>query len=142
MTEIDLKTYVEFLLGGGAREISHIGYNMASKKIFEKTAKGCLMQLGKMLMEKQGAKTVVETMKCVPFLGFIAGDGAGIVLNFISSKKIGDKSILFCEKYLREKGFLGFFLKHFEIFNNLFKSIESLSKKENWWDFKIKIIKK
>ena len=142
LTEIDLKTFVEFLLGGGVREISHIGYNAASKKIFEKTAKGCLMQLGKMLMEKQGAKAVLESMKWVPFLGFITGAGAGVVLNFISTKNIADKSIIYCEKYLREKGFLGFFLKHFEIFNNIFKYIETLSKKENWWDYKIKKIKK
>ena len=139
LTEINLSEYVQFLLG---REISHYGYNMASKKIFEKTAKGCLVSLGKILMADQGGKAIAESMKWVPFLGFIVGSGIGTALNYFSTKKIGDKSISYCENYLREKGFLGFYLKYYEIFNNLFKSIETLSKKENWWDYKMKVIKK
>lgn len=147
LTEIDLKKLAESLVvKGGLREISHIGYNKASKQIFEKTAKGCMMQLGKYLgealMANQGAKTVAETMKYIPFLGFIVGSSIGLALNFYSTQTIADNSIIFSEKYIREKDFLGFFLKHFEIFNNLFKDIESLGKKENWWDYKMKIIKK
>ena len=139
LTKIDLTDYIEFLLG---REISHYGYNIASKKMFEKTAKGCLVQLGKILMKNQSGRAAAESMKWVPFLGFIVGSGVGMVLNFFSTKKIGEKSIDYCEKYLREKGFLGFFLTHYEVFNNLFKYIESLSKNENWWNYKIKVIKK
>jgi uncharacterized protein (DUF697 family) len=139
LTKIDLTDFIEFLLG---RQISHYGYNIASKKMFEKTAKGCLVQLGKILMANQSGKAAAESMKWVPFLGFIVGSGVGMALNFYSTKKIGDKSIDYCEKYLREKGFLGFFLTHYEIFNNLLKDIESLSKKENWWNYKIKVIKK
>ena len=142
LAEINWETFGNYLLGGGLREISHYTYNKASKKIFEKTAKGCLMQLGKMLMANQTGKAAAESMKFVPFLGFIVGAGIGTFINFFSTKQIGDKSILFCEKYLREKGFIGFFLKNFEIFNNVFKSIENLSNKENWWDYKMKIIKK
>ena len=115
---------------------------MASKKMFEKTAKGCLMQLGKMLMANQGTKAVAENMKWIPFLGFIVGGGLGTVINYFSTKKIADNSIDYCIKYSREKGFLGFYLKYYEVFNNLFKYIETLSKKENWWDYKIKVIKK
>lgn len=144
LTEINWEAFGNYLLGGGLREISHYGYNKASKAIFEKTAKGCLVQLGKMLMNQETGKTVVESMKFVPFLGFFAGAGIGMAMNYFSTQQIADRTIIFCKKYLteREKGMIGFFVKNFEIYNNIFTSIENLSKKENWWDYKVKIIKK
>lgn len=143
-TEINWESFIKYLLGGGIREISHLTINRVNKEVFGGTAKSCLMKIGKMLMAAQSSKATAETMKFVPFLGFIAGSGIGTFINYFSTKKIGDNCIKFCEEYLRNKSlnYIGFFLKNFEIFNNIFKSIENLGKKENWWEYKIKIIKK
>ena len=143
-TEINWDSFIKYLLGGGIREISHLTMNKVNKGMFGGTAKACLMKLGKMLMTNQSKKATAETMKFIPFLGFIVGSSVGTVINYFSTKNIGNNCIKFCEEYLRNKSlnYIGFFMKNFEIFNNIFKSIEDLGKKENWWEYKIKIIKK
>ena len=142
LTKVDLKTFALFLLGGGGREISHIGYNLASKKIFHETAKGCLITFSKELSKNQNIKTISESMKFIPFVGFLLGSAIGSTLNLITPKGFAEKSITFCENYLREKGSLEFLISRIEIFNNLFEEIKRLSEKEKWWDFQMKVIKK
>ena len=142
LTNIDFSTLAKFLLEEGGREIGHIGYNYASKQIFSETAKGCLMTLSKMIIQNQGAKAATESVKFIPFIGFLLGSTIGSALNLYSTKSFANKSILFCEKYLRDKGSLNFLISRLEILNNIFKEIERLSKKNNWWDFKVKVIKK
>jgi len=142
LTNIYLPIFFEFLLKGGGREIGHIGYNYTSKKIFSQTAKGCLMKLSEMLISNQSAKTVSESAKFIPFIGFLVGSSIGSALNLYTTKNLADKSILFCEKYLRENGSLEFLIRRMEILISIFNEIKRLSEKENWWDFRVKMIKK
>lgn len=129
-------------LTGTTREVGHIGYNILSKKIFEKTAKGCMMQLAKELVSKQGVKSVSESMKFIPIFGWAIGAAIGSGLNYFSTKFLAEKTILFSEKYLRERGSLEFLINKVEIMTNIFKEFERLSQKKNWWDSNFKIVKK
>ena len=100
------------------------------------------MTLSKMIIQNQGAKAATESVKFIPFIGFLLGSTTGSAPNLHPTKPPANKSILFCEKYLRDKGSLNFLISRLEILNNIFKEIERLSKKNNWWDFKVKVIKK
>ena len=71
LLELDLEQVIKLICHGGAREIGHFAYNNASKKIFEQTAKGCLMKLAKLIASKQGTKAVSESIKSIPIFGFI-----------------------------------------------------------------------
>ena len=139
---LDKAQLKELFFPGGVREIGHLGYNTISKSefFFSKTAKGCLVELAK-LITKKGNKSIIETIKFVPFFGFIVGGTIGSVMNYYSTEKIADNTILFCEKYLREKGSLEFIINRLEIFTNIFKEIKRLSEKKQWWDYKVKVIK-
>lgn len=95
------------------------------------------MTLSKMIIQNQGAKAATESVKFIPFIGFLLGSTIGSALNLYSTKSF---AILFYEKYLRDKGSLNFLISRLEILNNIFKEIERLSKKNNWWDFKVKVI--
>ncbi len=133
----------ELLSQGGVREIVHLGYNNISKtKLFSNTAKGCLIEFAKSIGKREANKGVIESMKFIPFLGFIIGGTLGSVMNYYSTELIADNSILFCEKYLREKGSLEFIINRVEIFTNIFKELKRLSEKKQWWNYKVKVIKK
>ena len=142
LTNLNLETLAFYLLDGTTREIGHIGYNFVSKTIFERTAKGCMIELTKMIISKQGAKSITESMKFIPFFGWVIGSAIGSGINYYSTKKLAEKTILFCEKYLREKGSLEFLINRIEIMTNIFKELEQLSQKKNWWNSNFKIIKK
>lgn len=132
----------EFLIGGTVRELGHYGVNLASKKIFSFTAKGCLVQLGKILLAEQGSKTATESLKFIPFFGYLIGATVGAGINYYFTKDLADKSIKFCEYYLRKKGCLEFIMNRIEIYSNIFNEFKRLSEKKNWWDYKVKVIKK
>ena len=51
-------------------------------------------------------------------------------MNSYSTKFIADNSISFCEKYLREKGWLDFIISRLEIYTNIFNELKRLSEKE------------
>lgn len=142
ITKLDPQLFINFLLQGGTREIGHLGINFASKKILSSTAKGCLVQLVKLLAAGQTGKAATETLKFIPFFGYIIGATIGAGINFYFTKNIAEKCISYCEYYLRTKGSLEFIINKIEIYNNIFKELERLSEKQNWWDYKIKIIKK
>jgi len=142
ITSVDMKMLGEFLAKGGAREVGHLGVNFASKQIFNQTAKGCLVQLAKILAAEQGSKAATESLKFIPFLGYLIGSTIGAGLNYYFTKDLADKSMKFCEYYLRKKGCLEFILNRIEIYSNLFKEFERLSKKKDWWNYKVKLIKK
>lgn len=141
LTDLNQEKFIMFLLGT-TREVGHIGYNILSKNIFEKTAKGCMMQIAKELASKQGAKSVSESMKFIPIFGWAIGSAIGSGLNYFSTKYLAERTILFSEKYLRERGSLEFLINRIEIMTNIFKEFERLSQKENWWDSNCKIVKK
>ena len=144
----DLSTgnFLTYLLGAGAgagtREIGHLGYNYISKKIFDKTAKGLIIQLAKTIASIQGAKSVSESIKFIPIFGWAIGSAIGAGLNYLSTKYLAETTISFCEQYLRERGSLDFLINKIEIMTNIFKELERLSEKEDWWNPHIKIIKK
>ncbi len=71
MSELDANQVIESIAQGGARTIAHYGYNQFSKNAFEQTAKGCLMELAKLIASKQGTKAVSESIKSIPIFGFI-----------------------------------------------------------------------
>ena len=142
ITNIDLTQFINFLFKGGAREIGHVGVNYASKQILKNTAKGCLMEIIKKIASEQGGKTATETLKFIPFFGYFVGATIGAGINFYFTKNMADNCISFCECYLRSKGSLEFVINKLEILNNIFKELEKLSKKQNWWDYKTKLIKK
>ena len=142
ITKVDPQQFINFILKGGTREIGHLGINFASKKIFSSTAKGCLVQIVKLLAAEQTGKTATETLKFIPFFGYFIGATIGAGINYYFTKNIAEKCISYCEYYLRTKGSLEFIINKIEIYNNIFKELERLSKKHNWWDYKIKIIKK
>lgn len=142
LTNLNLETLGFCLLGGGAREVGHIGYNFVSKEIFENTAKGCMMELANMILSKQSTKSISESMKFIPFFGWAIGSSIGSGLNYFTTKILAEKSILFCEEYLRKKGSLEFLINRIEIMTNIFKELELLSQKENWWNSNCKIINK
>ena len=110
--------------------------------MFSNTAKGCLIEFAKSIGKREANKGVIESMKFIPFLGFIIGGTLGSVMNYYSTELIADNSILFCEKYLREKGSLEFIINRVEIFINIFKELKRLSEKKQWWNYKVKVIKK
>ena len=134
---------IKLLVQGGVREIGHLGYNTISKTttFFSNTAKGCLMEFAKLIMKRESGKTIIESMKFIPFLGFIVGGTIGSVMNYYSTEKIADNTILFCENYLREKGSLEVIINRLEIYTNIFKELKRLSEKEQWWDYKVKVVK-
>lgn len=142
ITNIDMRIFKDFIVGGGTREIGHLGVNFANKQIFQQTAKGCLFQLAKILATEQGSKAAAESLKFIPIFGYIIGATIGAGLNYYFTKDLADKSIKFCEYYLRKKGCLEFIMNRIEIFSNIFKELERLSNKDNWWDYKVKLIKK
>lgn len=141
LTDLNQEKFVMFLTGT-TREVGHIGYNILSKKIFEKTAKGCMMQLAKELASKQGVKSISESIKFIPIFGWAIGAVIGSGLNYFSTKSLAERTILFSEKYLRKRGSLEFLINRIEIMTNIFKEFERLSQKKNWWDSNFKIVKK
>ena len=146
LNDLSTGNFLTYLLGAGAgagtREIGHLGYNYISKKIFDKTAKGLIVQLAKTIASKQGAKSVSESIKFIPIFGWAIGSAIGAGLNYLSTKYLAEKTISFCEKYLRERGSFDFLINKIEIMTNVFKELERLSKKKDWWNSHIKIIKK
>ena len=142
ITDIDMKIFGDFIVGASAREIGHLGTNYLSKQIFKQTAKGCLVQLAKIIATEQGSKAATESLKFIPVFGYLIGATIGGGLNYYFTKDLADKSIKFCEYYLRKKGCLEFIMNRIEIFSNIFKELERLSNKDNWWDYKVKLIKK
>ena len=75
-------------------------------------------------------------------MGFIIGATLGSFMNGYSTKFIADNSISFCEKNLREKGWLDFIISRLEIYTNIFNELKRLNEKKQWWDYKVKVIKK
>ena len=147
--ELDKDDFIDFLKVGGGREVAHLGINKMSKKCFENTAKGCLVKsvkdffqfLIKYLAKEQGNKTISESSKGIPLIGYFVGGTIGSILNYKSIDYLGKRTIEFCEQYSRKIGSLDSIIKRIKIFSQIFKDIEKLSLKENWWNYKAKIIK-
>ena len=146
ITDLNLPFFVETLVGEGGSRLAHLSINHTSKKIFEYTAKGCAKEciktLSKLLAANQGGKVVSESMKFVPFLGFILGGTIGAALNYYSTTKLGENTVNLAEIIMKKKGDLAFFKKQIEIYKNIFEQIKELSIKKNWWDYEVKVIKK
>ena len=62
-------------------------------------------------------------------------------MNYKSIDYLGKKTIDFCVQYSRKISSLNSLIERIETFSTIFKDIEELSLKENWWDYKAKIIK-
>ena len=143
ITELNLPFISEILIGG---RLGHLSINYTSKQIFSSTAKGCTIEcikgLSKLLAANQGGKVVSESIKFVPFLGFIVGGAIGAALNYYSTTTLGENTINLAEQIMQKKGALEFFKKQIEIYKNIFDQIKELSTKENWWDYETKVIKK
>ena len=147
--ELDLYKFIQFLFVGGGREVVHLGINKLSKKYFENTAKGCIVKSTKdfckfliqYLAKEQRSKTISESSKSIPVVGYLIGGGVGGYMNYKSIDYLGKRTIEFCEQYSRKTGSLDSLIKRIKIFTQIFKDIEKMSLKENWWDYKAKIIK-
>ncbi len=147
--ELDLEQFIRFLFIGGGREGVHIAINKCMKKTFENTAKGCLVKtvsdftkiITEYLVKEQGSKALSESSKGIPIVGYFIGAGIGGYMNYKSIDYLGKKTIDFCVQYSRKIGSLNSLIERIETFSTIFKDIEELSLKENWWDYKAKIIK-
>ena len=146
--ELDLDKFIKFLFVGGGREVVHLGINKLSKKCFENTAKGCLVKTTKdflkilmqYLAKEQGSKTISESSKSIPIVGYFIGGSIGGYMNYKSIDYLGKRTIEFCEQYSRKMGSLDSIIERIKIFTQIFKDIEKISLKENWWNYKAKII--
>jgi hypothetical protein len=136
--DLDSEDLLYIILG---REIGHLVYNQVSKKLFEKTSKGCIVALAKALSENQSKKVVSESLKIIPVVGYAIGSAVGSALNYFSTKFLADNCIKFCEYYTRFHSGLKFWINQIEIFGNIVKDIEKLKNKENWNNCNVKIIK-
>ena len=136
--DLDSEDLLYIILG---REIGHLMYNQVSKKLFEKTSKGCIMAFAKALSENQSKKVVSESLKIFPVVGYAIGSAVGNVLNYFSTNFLADNCIKFCEYYTRFHSGLKFWINQIEIFGNIVKDIEKLKNKENWNNYNVKIMK-
>jgi GTP-binding protein EngB required for normal cell division len=142
LIDLDLKLFIESLLGVGLREITHVGVNKTSKKVIEHTVKGYIVYLSNVLASRQGVKSISESIKVIPFLGFIIGAGIGGALNYFSTKKLGENTIKFCFEFLKKKGAIGLFYNNIVAYNKIFDQLKKFSEKSNWWEYNIKVIQK
>ena len=146
ISDINIPFFADMLKEGVGRHLGHATLNYSSKQIFASTAKGCatecIKELAKLLAAKQGGKAISESVKFIPFLGFIIGGGIGAVLNYYTTSELGRNAIHFCENYLKKKGSLELIILKIESFKNIFDYVKELSTKENWWENNVKIIQK